>query len=207
VDAAARDRSCHRDTGAVSIGAMIATGSPVSAAHSGRIGNGARWWWLVLLAVLAVFVTYAPVWDAGFIWDDDLHVSANPTIVGPLGLRDVWVSSEANYFPLTMTSFWLQHAAWGLTPAPYHLVTIAFHALSGWLLWRVLRALGVRGAAWGAALWTFHPVQVDSVAWISELKNTQSAAFFLASIWLFLRWLDDTARESDPNRSYFLSLT
>ncbi|MSU47555.1 MAG: tetratricopeptide repeat protein, partial [Opitutus sp.] len=53
---------------------------------------------------------------------------------------------------------------------------------------------GVPGAWLGAALWALHPVQVESVAWISELKNTQSAVFFLSAVWWFLGWSDSEGR-------------
>jgi tetratricopeptide (TPR) repeat protein len=147
-----------------------------------------RDWGIALLLVAAIFIIYEPVWRAGFIWDDDAHVTANPCIVGPLGFRAIWASTAAVYYPLVLTSFWLQHALWGLNPIPYHLVNIAMHAACAILLWRVLLALGVRGAWLGAALWAFHPIMVESVAWITELKNTQSCFFYLLAILFFLNW-------------------
>lgn len=144
-----------------------------------------------LLLVAAVVLVYLGTLSHEFIWDDDLHVFANPRIIGPEGLREIWTTAAANYFPLVLTNFWVQHALWGLAPAGYHAVTILCHAACAVLLWRVLLALGVRTAgAWlGAALWALHPIQVESVAWISELKNTQSGVFFLLSIFLWLKWL------------------
>ena len=142
-----------------------------------------------VLLFAAVVAVYAGTLAHGFIWDDDLHVFANPTIIGPLGLKEIWTTAAANYFPLVLTNFWVQHALWGLAPAGYHAVTIGCHALNALLLWQVLLALRVPGAWLGAALWALHPVQVESVAWISELKNTQSAVFFLLAIGSYLRWL------------------
>ncbi|MBL9202105.1 MAG: tetratricopeptide repeat protein [Opitutaceae bacterium] len=145
---------------------------------------------LALLALLAA--AYAPALQGRFLWDDDLHITANPTIVGPLGLKEIWTTARANYFPLVLTNFWVQHALWGAEPLGYRLVTLAFHLGAALLLWRVLVGLRVPplGAWLGAALWALHPVQVESVAWICELKNTQSAVFFLAAILLWLRWLE-----------------
>jgi hypothetical protein len=142
-------------------------------------------------AILAGLIVAAYAWSlrGEFLWDDDLHITANPTIIGPLGLKEIWTTARANYFPLVLTNFWVQHALWGLAPFGYHAVTIACHALCAVLLWRVLLALRVPGAWLGAALWALHPVQVESVAWISELKNTQSGIFFLLSIWCWLKWL------------------
>ena len=144
--------------------------------------------WQGALIVLLVFLAYLPALRGGFIWDDDAHLTANPCIVGPLGFREIWTSSAATYYPLVLSSFWVQHAIWGLNPLPYHLVNIAIHAACAVLLWLVLRCLKVRGAWFGAALWGLHPVQTESVAWITELKNTQSCLFYLLAIWFFLKW-------------------
>ncbi|MFM9081863.1 MAG: hypothetical protein ACKOTE_17355, partial [Opitutaceae bacterium] len=143
-----------------------------------------------LTLVAAVTLAYAGSLRGGFLWDDDLHITANPTIIGPLGLKDIWTSARANYFPLTLSNFWVQHALWGLEPLGYRVVTLLFHAGAALLLWRVLLRLSVPGAWLGAALWALHPVQAESVAWICELKNTQSAVFFLAAILCHLRWLE-----------------
>jgi tetratricopeptide (TPR) repeat protein len=141
-----------------------------------------------LLLVAAIIFAYQPVWHAGFIWDDDVHLTENSCIVGPLGFKGIWTSSAAVYYPLVLTSFWVQHALWGLNPLPYHLVNVAMHAACAILLWRVLQRLNVRGAWLGAALWGLHPVQAESVAWITELKNTQSCLFYLLAVHFFLKW-------------------
>lgn len=143
-----------------------------------------------LALVAAIFAVYAYSLRGDFLWDDDLHITANPTIVGPLGLTEIWTSARALYFPLTLTNFWVQHALWGVEPLGYRMVTLAFHLGSAVLLWRVLLSLRVPGAWLGAALWALHPIHVESVAWICELKNTQSAFFFLAAILVWVRWLD-----------------
>ena len=84
-----------------------------------------------LALAVAVVAVYLGTLTHGFIWDDDLHVTANPRIVGPEGLAEIWSSAAANYFPLVLTNFWLQHALWGVHPLGYHAVTIVCHALSG----------------------------------------------------------------------------
>jgi tetratricopeptide (TPR) repeat protein len=166
------------------------TASP--SASNGRLGWLRDLWerdWLkALLLVVAVLFAYQPAWHGGFIWDDNTHITANPFIVGPLGFKAIWTSSAATYYPLVLTSFWVQHAIWGLNPLPYHLVNIAMHAACVVLLWLVLRCLKVPGAWLGAALWGLHPVQTESVAWITELKNTQSCLFYLLAIRFFLKW-------------------
>jgi protein O-mannosyl-transferase len=150
---------------------------------------------LFLLVILACI----PVWHAGFIWDDDTILTANPCIIGPLGLKEIWTTSAADICPLTITTFWLEHALWGLAPLPYHLVNVLLHGACAILLWRVLRSLTAAGAWLGAALWAVHPVQVESVAWITEMKNTESGLFFLLSILFFVKWL--RAKENKNGRT------
>ncbi|HUR59403.1 MAG TPA: tetratricopeptide repeat protein [Opitutaceae bacterium] len=148
-----------------------------------------------MLAIALVLLIVAAFWPAvrgDFLWDDDSHITANPVIIGPQGLKEIWTTSAANYFPLVLTNFWVQHALWGVHPFGYHLVTLLCHALAALVLWRVLLHLRVPGAWFGAALWAVHPVQVESVAWICELKNTQSAVFFLLAILFWLTWLDSS---------------
>jgi len=146
-------------------------------------------WFLGSILVLAVVLSYLPAWHAGFIWDDEGLVTANPVIIGPLGLKEIWTTSAADICPLTLTTFWVEHALWGLAPLPYHLVNILMHGACAIALWRVLRSLQVPGAWLGVALWAVHPVQVESVAWITEMKNTESGLFFLLSIYFFVKWL------------------
>jgi protein O-mannosyl-transferase len=141
-----------------------------------------------LLLIVLIFIAYARVLNDGFIWDDESHLTQNPCIIGPLGFKEIWTSARAVYYPLVLTTFWTLHKFAGLSPWPYHLLNVLLHAGSAVLLWQVLRQLNVRGAWLGAALWALHPVMVQSVAWVTELKNTQSGFFYLLSIFWFLKW-------------------
>jgi hypothetical protein len=64
-----------------------------------------RDWILGLILILFVILAYAPVWKAGFVWDDETILTANPCIVGPLGLKEIWTTSAADVCPLTLTIF------------------------------------------------------------------------------------------------------
>ncbi len=149
-----------------------------------------RDWFSALILIGIVFIAYTQVFKADFIWDDESHLTQNPCVIGPLGLKEIWTTTQAVYYPLVLTTFWALHKFVGLNPLPYHGLNVLLHALSAILLWRVLRLLQVRGAWLGAALWALHPVMVQSVAWVTELKNTQSCVFYLFSILFFLRWED-----------------
>jgi len=147
-----------------------------------------RPWLLALVLAVVTFAAYQPTWHAGFIWDDDDHLTANPAMTAPHGLKLIWSSlAVSRYYPLTLTAFWAQRRLWGLNPLPYHLVNVALHAVNGILVFLVLRRLRVPAAWLAAMLWVLHPVNVESVAWITELKNTQSGFFFFLSMLCFLR--------------------
>ena len=138
--------------------------------------------------IVLVLIAYAQVCQMGFIWDDESHLTQNAVIVGRLGLKEIWTSVEAVYYPLVLTTFWSLHKVFGLNPLPYHLLNVAIHTANAVLFWRVLLLLNVRGAWLGAALWALHPVMVQSVAWVTELKNTESCFFYLLSIQCFLKY-------------------
>ena len=149
------------------------------------------WFEIVLLAVtiaITVFV-YRPVWNGGFIWDDDRYVTNNPLLTAPDGLRRIWLSMDApsQYFPLSYTLLRLEHSWWGFNPAGYHWVNILLHIANALLVWRVLTRLEVPGSWLAAMIFALHPVQVESVAWISEVKNVLMGFFFLLTL---LAWIE-----------------
>jgi len=159
-----------------------------------------------LLLLLAVCLTYSPVCWAGFIWDDYTHLTGNPCIIGPLGLTEIWTTKAASICPLVLTTFWVEHAIWGLNPLPYHLVNVLLQGACAVVLWRVLRNLQVPAPWLGAALWALHPLQVESVAWISEMKNTQSCLFYLLAILFFVKSLRTRMSNETEGRNYALTL-
>ena len=143
------------------------------------------------LLVLLTVAAYLPALRGGFIWDDDDHLTQNRAVLSANGWKRIWSSlGVSRYYPLTLTSFWAQHRLWGLNPLPFHAVNVALQAVNAVLLWIVLRRLNVPGAWLGAAVWAVHPVNVESVAWVTELKNTQSGFFFLLAALFYLRFED-----------------
>ena len=174
----------------------------ISVSTQGSSSRFRRDWVLGLILILFVILTYTPVWKAGFVWDDETILTANSCIVGPLGLKEIWTTAAADICPLTLTTFWAEHALWGLNPLPYHLVNVLLHGACAILLWRLLRSLRVQGAWLGAVLWALHPVMVESVAWITEMKNTESGLFFLLSILFFVRWINPAVTGYDSEREH-----
>jgi len=133
-------------------------------------------------------------------------VTKNPLLTAPDGLERIWFSAhnQSQYFPLVYTTLRFEHTLWGLHPVGYHFVNILFHALNALLVWAVLRKLALPGAWLAAAIWAVHPVNVESVAWITELKNTQSTLFYLLALLAWMKYADrETGR---PWRFYGLAL-
>lgn len=144
-------------------------------------------------AILILFVVsaYLPAMTSGFIWDDDILLTANPNVHNIHGLTRIWLGkASCDYSPLTFTSYWLEEKLWGDAAADYHIVNILLHAVSAVLLWRIFEKLRVPGAWLGALLFAIHPVNVASVAWIAELKNALACVFFFGAWLSYLKFYE-----------------
>lgn len=160
----------------------------------------------VVVIIVACFVTYIPAIRGGFIWEDVLYVTVNPMLTAPHGLYLIWFSSvqqldSLGLFPtcrLVYTTFWIEHHLWGFNPMGYHAVNVAIHITNALLLWLVLRRMSIPGAWFVSAVFALHPVQVESVAWITELKNTLMMFFALLTVlcWMKSEFDDKLSRKA-----------
>jgi tetratricopeptide (TPR) repeat protein len=154
-----------------------------------------RGWLWGLLLVIAAVVAYQPVWHAGFVWDDNSILLDNPLIPKADGWYQAWFNRVSEDFvPVTITSFWLEWRLWGANPLGYHLDNVLLHLCSALLLWRILLRLKIPGAWLAAALFAVHPVNVESVAWITQRKNTLTMLIFLAAVQFYLTFEDSGRR-------------
>jgi tetratricopeptide (TPR) repeat protein len=172
-----------------------------------------------LLLFLTVIAVYIPVMGGGFIYDDDQLLTKNPGIVRGdgfsdpeswRGLRSIWlpfdISESRDYAPLASTMLWAEWRIWGNNEpaaaeavrgigAPgYHVTNIVLHGLCALLLWALLLQIGMPGAWLAALVWGVHPVAVESVAWISERRNTLSMALLLVTLLAWFRFQQNERR-------------
>ena len=155
---------------------------------------------IALCAIVAV--SHYPALSAGFVLDDNIFTDA-PAVHAWSGLWNIWFSPadierEGHYWPITYTTFWLEHKLWGLAPFGYHLVNVLLYMGNVLLLWRLLRRLAVPGAWVVAAVFAVHPMHVDSVAWAIGRKDLLSGLFYMAAAFFWIRSLDD-AGDSRPD--------
>jgi tetratricopeptide (TPR) repeat protein len=148
------------------------------------------------LAAVGLFI-YWPVRHGGWLWDDCLDITDNPALRDLAGLARIWFQPAGlfDFYPVKSTVQWLQWQLWQDQTLGYHLTNVGLHLASALLLWRILHKLGLRFAWLGALLFTVHPLTVESVAWIAELKNTLSLPPLLLAVDAFL---DYTDRERRP---------
>ncbi|QOJ14439.1 MAG: tetratricopeptide repeat protein [Planctomycetia bacterium] len=141
----------------------------------------------------AALVLYLPAIQRSWIgWDDSTYVTQNELVTKPGGLLRIWTDPHASpqYYPLTFTSYWIEHRVWGDNPSGYHTVNAGLHALSAGVLVLLLVSLGLSPflAAGAGLLFALSPMQVMSVAWIAERKNTLSALLALLSLLAYSRY-------------------
>ena len=147
---------------------------------------------VALLFVGLAFLVYAPALAAGFIWDDGRAITDNIALRSWHGLRDIWTGQgDADYFPMKSTVLWVVYQVFGARTSPYHILNVGVHAANAVLLWRVLRRLAIPGAWLAGLMFLVHPTHVESVAWVSECKNTLSLLFALLSLLAWFRYQRD----------------
>jgi tetratricopeptide (TPR) repeat protein len=156
-------------------------------------------WAMIFCATLAA---YFPALRGGLLWDDSSHLT-NPGLRSFHGLWRIWfeLGATQQYYPLLHSAFWLEYRMWGDAVAGYHLTNVALHALSACLVVMIMKRLSLPGAWFAGFVFALHPVNVESVAWISEQKSTLSGVFYLASLLTYLHF------DQDRRKSKYLLAT
>ena len=156
-----------------------------------------RDWFFCLVLAVVTMLAYHPAWHGGVLWDDDAHIGG-PELRTLDGLRRIWFvpRTTQQYYPLLHTSYWLQQKLWGDSITGYHIVNLLLHIGCVVLVLRILRFLRIPGAELAATIFALHPVNVETVAWIAERKNTLSGVFALAATLWYLRFDENRSRQS-----------
>ncbi|HTV48202.1 MAG TPA: hypothetical protein VMG59_07135 [Phycisphaerae bacterium] len=157
-----------------------------SALHSGP-------WRTILGAATIVLITlaaYYPLRLAGYLYDDYVWLVGNPLIRSWSGLVYVWVRhiDLTQYYPMVFVVFDLAYHLWDLTALGYHFMNVLFQAANALLLWILLGRLGFKSAWLAAVIFAIHPVQVETVGWVVEMKNLLSAFFYFLTLLTYLRF-------------------
>src|SRR5438552_3177301 len=159
-----------------------------------------RDWFFCLILAVVTMLAYQPAWHGGLLWDDDNCTT--PLELRSLDcLRRIWFQprATAQYYPLIYTSYWVQQRVWGDSPSGYHLINLLLHIGCVVLVLKILRFLKIPGAELAAIIFALHPVNVETVAWIAERKNTLSGIFALSATLFYLKF--DESRDLEvPSR-------
>jgi hypothetical protein len=156
---------------------------------------------ICLALVAATAAVYWPVRHFGFVdFDDNDYVYANPSLslgLTAAGVRWAFTTFHAgNYHPLVWVSFLFDRTAWGLRPGPMHVENVALHAATAVLLFGLFRRTtrDCWPAAFVAGVFALHPAHVESVAWVTERKDTLSTPFLLLAAHAYVAYTGAVGR-------------
>jgi hypothetical protein len=136
----------------------------------------------IILVAVGLWIFW-PALNGDWIWDDTMLVSQNAELHTGKGLGQIWFAAPAtDYWPVTWTLLWIEWHLWGAHTLGYHLSSVILHLTSAFLIRSLFAKLGLRWGWLGALIFVVHPLVVESVAWISEIKNTLSLPFFLLAL-------------------------
>ncbi|MHC4457142.1 MAG: tetratricopeptide repeat protein [Planctomycetota bacterium] len=147
--------------------------------------------------IVSTLAVYSPVLKHDFVkYDDDKYVTENQHVSGGISRQSVFWAFTAAHFhmwhPLTTLSNMLDCQLFGLVPGWHHLTSLLFHLANALLLFAVFKRM--TGAVWQsafvAAVFALHPLQVESVAWLSERKTVLSGLFWLLTIYAYVRYTE-----------------
>lgn len=144
---------------------------------------------IFVFALVALLLgAYWPALRGAFIWDDVDLIRNNPLVTTPAGLRLIWFGRDAtDFWPVANSFFWLEWQLWSDHVLPYHLANLTLHLANCLLLLFLLRRIAVPFAPVIALLFALHPMNVEAVAWIFQLKTLLSTFFVLVSAHFFVR--------------------
>lgn len=154
-----------------------------------------KWYYVAGILLLTILV-YSNSIHNDFIYqfDDDLYVTNNPDIQAITGenLKSILTKPYVGlYLPLTMFVYMIEYQLFGMNPAPYHLVNLLIHLVNTLLVFLLIYKIKphIYIASVVAFVFAVHPMHVESVSWISELKDVLFTMFYLAGLLTYLRYI------------------
>src|SRR5687768_4126807 len=149
--------------------------------------------WIGLAVILfATLLAYIPAIQNGFVWDDLVYIQKNPLIT-TINIPEIFSTYYAgNYHPLTILVHAIEFQFFQLNEKGYHIINILLHVVNTAMVFYVMKRYteNVFITLVIALLFGIHPLHVESVAWISELKDLLYTFFFLIGLWAYLRYLE-----------------
>jgi tetratricopeptide (TPR) repeat protein len=145
-----------------------------------------RDWLRAVLLTALISLIYIPSLRGTTLLDDDF-LTHSRIIRASDGLSRIWLTTEpADYWPLTNSIHWIEWRLCGGSLTGYHVVNLLLHVVNAILIWKLLERLTIPGGYLAALLYAVHPVNVESVAWVAQLKGLLALLFFLLSILTYL---------------------
>jgi protein O-mannosyl-transferase len=167
-------------------------------------------WQLAVLLALVTMALYWPAVGCDFInFDDPDYVTANPHVQGGLTWAGVkWAFCNTQQAAYWAPLMWLSHELgcqlFGLNPWGHHLINVLLHAANTALVFVVFQRM--TGATWRclilAALFGWHPLRVESVAWVTERKDVLSTFFWMLTLWAYVKYVEYVEAAQSPNSKF-----
>jgi len=152
---------------------------------------------ICMFVMVATFCIYSQVQDHEFIiFDDYQYIKDNWNIKSGLTSESIsWAFTTFyayNWFPITWLSHIIDYQLYGLNPKGHHMTNLLFHITNALLLFIIL--MRMTGKLWRCAfivaMFAFHPLNVESVAWVAERKNVLSTFFWLLTMWAYIPYAE-----------------
>ncbi|WP_337043088.1 tetratricopeptide repeat protein [Emticicia sp. 17c] len=151
--------------------------------------------WVPAILALLVLLSYVPVWQNSFVWDDKPYITLNE-LVKNFDIKGIFTEYVVgNYHPFTVLTLAVEYALVKDQTWLYHLDNLVLHILNSWLVFRLIQKLNGNSlvSLVTAVLFAIHPLHVESVAWAAERKDVLYTLFLLLSFWYYLRF-DETRK-------------
>lgn len=147
---------------------------------------------LVAATLVAAIAVYYVAMGRFALWYATDSTSDSTPLHEPLfrtwsGLMGIWagelpLADRHHYRPVSHTVYWAAYQLWGSAEAGYHLLSLGLHLASAFMAVKVLRRLGIPGAAWCGVVFALHPIAVQTVVWPANIKILVATLFYLVAL-------------------------